>query len=182
MAGQSASISGKVYKVNGQTMAGVTVQAFDAGGNQVASVQTDAAGDYILEGLPTGVTYTIEPALGGPHYNGVTTYDIVLGAQHILGLQSLNNPFYIIAADVNQSQSLTTFDLVQMRRLVLQIIEEFPDSPSWRFFRNDIGFVYPNNPWAGYMGGVNFIALNEDIAGFDFTGVKTGDLNGNAQP
>ena len=63
-----------------------------------------------------------------------------------------------------------------------QIIEEFPDSPSWRFFRNDIGFVYPNNPWAGYMGGVNFIALNEDIAGFDFTGVKTGDLNGNAQP
>ena len=32
------------------------------------------------------------------------------------------------------------------------------------------------------MGGVNFVQLNDDLAGFDFIGVKMGDLNGDAQP
>lgn len=181
--GQLASISGRILKVNDQPLPGLTVWALDENGSPVASAQTDAAGEYSLGGLPIGATYTIQPAPGGPAVNGVTTLDVVLGSRHILGIQPLDNPFYLLAADVNQSGSVSTFDMALLRQLILQVSGGFPvNTPFWRFFRNDIGFPDPSNPWLGYIGGASFILLNEDFAGFDFIAVKTGDLNGDAQP
>ena len=179
---QSASISGRITKVDDQPMPGVTVQALDDSGAIVAAVQTNGAGEFVLSGLPIGATYTIQPLLDVWPLNGVSTFDMILGARHILGLEPLDNPYYILAGDVNNSQNLTTYDLVIMRQVILQLADAFSDSPSWRFYRNDMGFLDPSNPWMGYMGGVNFVQLNDDLAGFDFIGGKMGDLNGDAQP
>jgi hypothetical protein len=39
--------------------------------------------------------------------------DLVLISKHILGLEPLNSPYKMIAADANKSNSITTFDIVE---------------------------------------------------------------------
>lgn len=57
---------------------------------------------------------------------GVTTMDIILIQKHILGIKSLDSPYKIIAADVNNSQSITASDIAEIRKLILGVIESFP--------------------------------------------------------
>ncbi|MEZ4931413.1 MAG: hypothetical protein R2788_04680 [Saprospiraceae bacterium] len=73
--------------------------------------------------------------------NGVTTYDIVV-TRHILSIQPMDDPYKLIAADINNSGSITTFDIVQLRKLILGVYQNFPDNNSWRFVR--AGYVFPN--------------------------------------
>lgn len=73
--------------------------------------------------------------------NGVTTWDLVLISRHILGVQLLGSPYKIIAADANANQSVTTLDMVAIRKIILQLESEFPDNTSWRFVDKD--FVFP---------------------------------------
>ena len=54
-------------------------------------------------------------------------------AKHILGVQAFDNPYQLIAADVNGSGTITAFDMVQIRQLILNITTEFSNSPSWKF-------------------------------------------------
>lgn len=52
--------------------------------------------------LTTAGVYTVAPERDDNHLNGVTTYDLVLISRHILGLEPLNTPYKMIAADVNE--------------------------------------------------------------------------------
>jgi hypothetical protein len=65
--------------------------------------------------------------------NGVTTYDLVLISQHILSLQPFTSPFQIIAADANNSGSVTTFDIIDIRKVILGITPNFSSNKSWRY-------------------------------------------------
>lgn len=47
--------------------------------------------------------------------NGVSTYDLSLITKHILGLAPFSSPYKLIAADVNNSRSVTTLDVIQLR-------------------------------------------------------------------
>ena len=48
--------------------------------------------------------------------------------KHILQAQRLDSPYKLIAADANRSGSITTLDLVQIRRLVLNIANQLPNN------------------------------------------------------
>ena len=77
---------------------------------------------------------------------GVTTYDLVLISKHILGILPFENPFQIIAGDVNNSGSVTSFDIVELRKLILGIYpNKLPNNSNWRFVPeycfSDIDFV-----------------------------------------
>jgi hypothetical protein len=89
----------------------------------------------------------------------------------------------MIAADVNNSRSITTLDLIQLRKLVLSIDTEFENNTSWRFV--DAGYVFPNpsNPWfEEFPEVVNINNLpGTGINSADFVGVKVGDVNNDAQ-
>ncbi len=74
---------------------------------------------------------------------GVTVYDLVLINKHILGIEPLDNPFLIIAADATNSGSITTFDILELRKLILGIYTELPNNSSWRFVP-DYCFNDPN--------------------------------------
>ena len=52
----TGSISGRVIDGNGQPLAGIDVNAFSGacGGDWLAGSQTDASGDYVIEGVPAG--------------------------------------------------------------------------------------------------------------------------------
>ena len=109
--------------------------------------------------------------------NGVTTYDLVLISQHILGLSDLSSPYKLIAADVNADGQITTFDIVQLRQLILYTIVDFPSNTSWRFVDAAYQFPDPTDPWSqAFPEQYEIINMNQDMV-IDFIAVKVGDMN-----
>ncbi|MBN8678522.1 MAG: hypothetical protein J0M29_09875 [Chitinophagales bacterium] len=74
--------------------------------------------------------------------NGVTTYDVVVIQKHILILEPFTSPFQYIAADANNTGSVTPQDIIEIRRLILGIVPNFPLNSSWRY----IPKLYLGNP------------------------------------
>ena len=173
--GQQASLSGTILRPDGTALVGITVKLLDAQGQLVAAAGVDGNGQYQLSGIPTGQEYTVVPELAGPALYEVSTLDIVIGAQHILGIIPLDSPLKLLAGDVNESESLTTFDLINIRRLVLGVEIDFPRN--WLFLPSDVQFVSDSDPWLGFSGSDGTILLEGDVTGFDFYAIKVGDLS-----
>jgi hypothetical protein len=49
----------------------------------------------------------------------ISTYDLLLLSKHIQGAKNLETPYKIIAADINKSNSITSYDLSLLQKLVL---------------------------------------------------------------
>jgi hypothetical protein len=115
--------------------------------------------------------------------NGVDILDLCEVSQHILGISSLPSPYAIIAADVNKSGSVTTFDIVESRKLILGIYKEFPNNTAWRLFPDFCQFANPLNPFQGSclpdFDLSELMALDGDTA--RVIAVKVGDVNGDVR-
>ena len=127
---------------------------------------------------PTGF-WTVTPAKDGDPLNGVNAFDLVLISKHILGLQPLPSPYAMIAADINKSSSITTFDIVEGRKLIQGILTGFPSNTSWRFVYEDYLFPLPQNPFSEP---VPEIAGNVPNDSARFVGIKVGDVDCSAYP
>ena len=141
---------------------------------------TYADGCAILDTLPPASSFSVMPEKNTNPLNGVSTYDLVLISRHILGLDPFDAPWKWIAADANRSGSVTTFDVIEFRKLILGIYDQLPANTSWRFFTADCEFPAVN-PLSGYcpseqtfftMPLWNYPPL------IQFKGVKIGDVNG----
>ncbi|WP_367391600.1 choice-of-anchor R domain-containing protein [Lewinella sp. LCG006] len=175
--GGTGTIQGVIATENNETVEGVEVSV---NGN-VATMTTNANGTFSFE-LPAGGDYSVAPYLNANFLNGVSTFDLVLMSKHILGVQPLNSPYKYIAADVNNSETITTLDMIQLRKLILNIDTEFANNTSWRFVNADFVFPVANNPWFTEFPEVaNVNNLPEAVLTADFVGVKIGDVNGSAQ-
>lgn len=143
---------------------------------------TDDLGDYTFEDLSVGNTYLVEPWKNDDPTNGITTFDLVLMSKHVLQISPLTDPYKLIAADINNSGAVTTADIVELKKLVLQIYDEFPDNDSWRFVRADYEFPDTLDPWTpAFPEFVNIPNHDEDdVLDANFVAVKIGDLNGSA--
>ena len=142
---------------------------------------TTGTGIFEFLDLPMGQDYTVSPAKDDGYLNGVTTYDLVIISKHILAVEPLDSPYKLIAADVNNSRTITTFDLVELRKLILHINNAFPNNTSWRFIDKAYVFPQPSNPWAEVFPEViNINNLSAPINDADFSAVKIGDVNGSA--
>ncbi len=144
---------------------------------------TDTLGYFGFNDVPTGFTYNLKPYNNALWLNGVTTYDLVLISKHILGTEPLSSPYKMIAADANQSKSITTFDIVQLRKLILGILDSMPNNTSWRFV--DSSFVFPDslNPFSTPIPeDIVFDPLIVNQSGQNFIGLKVGDVNGTTNP
>jgi hypothetical protein len=90
----------------------------------------------------------------------------------------------MIAGDANRSGSLTTFDLVELRKLLLGIYSELPNNIAWHFIPDYRAFPNPSNPFQTCWGcpeGISLAdvaALNGDTA--KVIAMKTGDVDGDA--
>jgi len=148
------------------------------------SAPTGSNGTYTFPNLQVGNTFMVDPAKDINPLNGVSTYDLVLISQHILGVSPLASPYQLIAADVNNSGSVSTFDIVQLRQLILFVVTDFPNNESWRFVDMDYVFPVPTNPWAEAFPEeiyVNGLPANGELLA-DFFAIKIGDINGTAVP
>ncbi len=174
------SISGSVLTPWGAPMAGVGVAV---SGSMVDTVTTDGSGLFSFPELPAGGTFVITPFRDGNDINGLSTFDLVLFSKHILGIDPLDSPWKIIAIDVNHSNSSTTFDIVETRKLLLGIYTAFPNNTSWRFFKSDWTFNDPTLPFQNLPPeNLQFFNLQDNVPNANFLGVKTGDANNTANP
>ena len=124
--------------------------------------------------------YTVQPKYNEGLLNGVSTFDMVLIGQHILGVAPLSSPYRLIAADVNGSGTITTLDLITMRKLILGHIQEFSqDVESWHFVDADYIFPNPANPWQeNYPTSIDINDLpSGGVGDIDFVAIKMGDIN-----
>ena len=138
-------------------------------------------GFYFFD-LEMAQNYSIEPNRNDDPLNGVTTYDLILLGQHLLDINSLDSPYKIIAADVNESGHISSLDMIELRRLILQIDDEFSTGKSWIFVDASYEFPQPTNPFASTFPtvyNINNLATNEIV---DFVAIKLGDLNATANP
>ena len=169
-------VAGAIMTEDSESLEGAEVALT---GSVTMDAVTPADGTYSFENIANGSDVTVTPQLDVNPLNGVSTFDLVLISKHILGIQLLDSPYKMIAADVNNSSSISTMDIIQLRKLILCIYTEFPSNTSWRFV--DEAYTFPGgNPFTATFPevvSINNIAQNE-IA--DFVAVKVGDVNGSA--
>ncbi|MEY3366902.1 MAG: hypothetical protein RI973_57 [Bacteroidota bacterium] len=174
------ALGGSITDEDSQSLNGVTVQL---GGTTSGTAMTSTDGGFLFTSLVPGGDYSLVPSKDVAPLNGVTTFDLVLISKHILGSQPLGSPYKIIAADANNSKTVTTFDLVELRKLILFVIDEFPNNSSWRFVRKDFNFPNPANPWQTVFPElINLNDISADQLSADFIGIKIGDVNCSANP
>ncbi len=132
--------------------------------------------------VPFGANFTVTPSKDINIRNGVTTFDLLQIQRHILALDTLDSPYKIIAADINHSNSISAFDLVLMRKVILFTADTFPGNTSWRFIHSDYMFSDPVHPLSeNFPESIEFTDLQGNTNA-NFIGLKVGDVNGNANP
>jgi uncharacterized repeat protein (TIGR01451 family) len=177
--GPGPMMAGLIARENDDSVEGVEVSL---SGQMNMMMMTDVTGTYEFDDLETGYDYSITPYLDANHRNGVSTFDMLMIQQHLLGVTPLGSPYKMIAADVNRSNSVTTLDLIQIQRVILGIDLEFTNNTSWRFIDADHVFPVPSNPWFTTIPeAVSVNNLNVDAMANDFIAVKIGDVNYSAQ-
>jgi len=96
-------------------------------------MMTDEDGEYLSASNLMNTSYSVSAYKNDDHRNGVSTLDILLIQRHILSIQPLTSPYQYISADANNDKIISAADLVDIRKIVLEIVSEFPSNNSWRF-------------------------------------------------
>jgi len=136
-----------------------------------------------IKSVPLFADAIITPTKNQDPLNGASTYDLVLISKHILGIDTLKTPYQLIAADINRSGSITTFDVVEARKLILGLYNNLPNNKSWRFVDKTYQFPNPNNPFQTiFPEAVSIVQANAFSYEANFIAVKVGDVNGSAIP
>jgi hypothetical protein len=143
---------------------------------------TDSCFSLKIGNIPFGSDYTATVRAfrnDGPLV-GFTTFDLLQISKHILGIESFTNFYQMLAADINNSRTVTTFDIVEGRKVLLGITDTFLAVPSWRLIRplnEPTQLLQWDLVRDTYQ--INYPNLTGDpvTPGLHFIGVKSGDAN-----
>lgn len=174
------TISGQVK--NGENgVSGVNVSIVEQ--EEGTTLSADAGLFNLNTAILPDSTYHLNIAkLNASPTEGVTTFDIILVRKHILNIEAFDNPWAILAADVNNSGNISTFDIVLIRKAILDIGEPFLGVPVWRFFPADYEFSNPQAPSLDLPDFQNFpFSTNSNLSNLNIRAVKTGDVNFSAK-
>ena len=174
--GGGSRIAGSIKTEAGDDLAEVEV-ILEGDVNDLTRVQT-VVGDYEFSNVPTNVNYEVTANKDQDYMNGVSTLDLVLIQRHILGLQDLSSTYKLIAADVNDDNQVRANDLVELRKLILGVTNEFA-APSWRMI--DGSQAMDMSTPLNYSEVVYVDNLVSDVLDANFVATKTGDVNGDSK-
>ena len=107
--------------------------------------------------------------LEGAPLNGVSTFDLVQIMQNILAFPVLETSAEQLAADVDQSGTVSIRDVWLLRNLILGASTTL-EVPTWRFVPVDYSYPDAITPQT--------FTLDQNIENLNFFGVKAGDVNG----
>ncbi len=173
-----ASLTGQLRTELGDPIRNATINASTT---PVISTQSQNDGSYSFT-LPENVSYIIAPTKGNDTLvaNGITIADVLRIHRHILNVSPLPTPYKIIAADVNQSGSVSSVDMNLLNALILGRISTLPSGKLWRFVPSDYVFPNPAKPFP--FPGFRTLSAFGGAANQDFIGVKLGDVNNSYDP
>lgn len=165
-----------------ERMEGIADVQVQISGAMDESMFTLDDGAFHFTNIPMASDVSIYPLKDIDPLNGVSTFDLILISKHILGEGQLDSPWKLLAADANNNGSITTVDVITIRRLILGMEEDFPNNTSWRFFEATQAFIDPTNPWSTFLREVASINDVEENMLVNFKGIKIGDVNESARP
>ncbi|MBK9270206.1 MAG: HYR domain-containing protein [Saprospiraceae bacterium] len=149
-------------------------------GSSASAIKTNESGRYAFMSMDlNGAKYTVRPYKNDDHGNGISTADIVRIQKHILGLENLSDPYLIIAADVNDSKTITTTDIIELRKLILGQTTQFAKNTSWVFVDKSYTFEEKEDAvlYENYPKHFEINSFDRDMSA-NFQAIKIGDLNG----
>lgn len=163
-------------------VANVTV---NLAGTVTNSEITTAAGTYDFDvPLNANTTTSCSKVTVGPPYNaGVTAGDLLRIVNHIFG-DTLPSPYQWIAADVNNTKTVTLADYLLIQRLALGTDQHIMNSPDWKFVPKSHMFPANNTAPFGpltlaYPQTIQHNPADQDFLDDDFVAIRMGDVNGN---
>ncbi|MEM1217806.1 MAG: T9SS type A sorting domain-containing protein, partial [Bacteroidota bacterium] len=172
------TVEGTVALESGLTLEGIEIDVeVDGLGLNVGSQVTGPGGIFSIGDIETCDGYNVIPTFEGVADDGVTTMDIVLLQRHILGIEPLTTPYQLIAGDANNSGTITTLDIVDIRKVILQISPAFTNNTNWRFVDAAYTFQNPDNPFAESFPESVHIPNLTVLTNASFVAIKVGDLN-----
>ena len=179
-AGVTSTVQGVIYTEEDFTINEVAVNITEMGSGEQDAMMTPIEGVYAFQALASDETYEISASRNDDYMAGVSTFDIILIQRHILGLRDLETPYKLIAADVDGSGTVSTADLVHVRKLLLGKSVDFPIGKSWTFI--DAQQTWENNlkPFP-YTEKLSISTPEEDKIDMNFIGVKMGDVNASVE-
>ena len=133
----------------------------------------------------TGTISLHRPTTGQEIFNGLSPYDYVLIQYLIVGnYTGLNFSVYqILAGDTNNDGYWSTYDVTQIKALLLQTESSYVNSPHWKFIQDAYEFDDPEHPILTEE--ASSVQLTDIINGTksgNFIGIRTGDVNGSVIP
>ena len=168
------NITGETYKIDFDPIKDTDVTLE---GPDLLNDLTDAAGRYEFMDLAGGEDYSIIPMRDFDHNEGLSVIDMVIIIRHIRFIELIENPYLLIAADVNNTSGITISDVIEIREIVLGNQMEFMSNTSWRFIPVDYVFPDPAFPWfPPFPEQVDLVNQAMDIQ-VDFYGMKIGDVD-----
>ena len=128
-----------------------------------------------------GGSYQLNSSKEDDYLNGITTADIVKIQKHILGIEPFTSPYQMIAADVNDSKTISSKDIADIRKLILGVSKTLPINKAWRFIESDYKFFTVDNtleePWKE---SIKIEDIQSDLYA-ELIGIKVGDVNASAK-
>ncbi len=164
------NVTGNITTINDEPIAGTKLEVQ---GSELAPQTTDDNGTFAFT-VNADRNYIVKPSKEGDDLNGISTLDLVLIQKHILGLKAIDNPYLLLAANINEDDRVSASDILKLRRLILGTTNDLGES--WLFINKDYQFEDPDNP---YMEDIpKEIAVNSDNdVNINFYGIKMGDIN-----
>lgn len=173
--GNSGTISGIITVPQQGTLSGAMVYLE---GSNHPGMPSASNGHFVFPAMPLGGEYIVRPEREGDAKNGVSTLDLIKIQKHLLGLETFSSPYQYIAADINNSESISAIDIIQLRKLILGFYDAFPNNKSWRFIDKAHIFPDPADPWKSeWAETYSIIPFANSMNDVDFNAVKIGDLN-----
>lgn len=164
--------SGLIKNIKGTPLKEATVHAV---GEEIDSaIATGADGRFSFRTLP-GSVVEIAPSMKDSKWNnGITTLDIALIRRHIAMIKTIDNPYKLIAADVNNDTGVSIRDVGEIRKVILAMDTVFTGG-LWKFIPEDFVFADPKSPFPfDQKIVVSSIVDDENV---NFFGIKLGDIN-----
>jgi hypothetical protein len=168
-------LSGQIETENQRSVPGVSVYLEGA---DMPSQMSSVDGKYAFPRMDGGGSYRVLPVKNDDPLEGVSTLDLIHIQRHILRTAPLQSPYKIIAADINADDKVSAADIVQLRKLLLGVYDNFPDNQSWRMIDKGYEFQNRQNPLSeSFPEAYTIEAFKKDMT-IDWVGVKTGDVDG----
>ncbi len=133
-------LSGSVLTPSGVILQEANLILYDIESEITDTTTIDNEGQYAFASTKRGRSYQINVQYEDLVNNGLSTRDVILIQQHLMGIDPFESHWDMILADVNHDQSVSAIDIVELRKAILLKESLLDQYPPWRFLSGDLVF------------------------------------------